>query len=236
MFRNFIFDYNNSIQTKDEALFELRKKQGFCNFLYSNYSANPMRDNLFYGISKYKRVDSLGKHLNNVSVKGTGYHGHISDSVLLKKPYKFSIASENAYFPGYTSEKIITSLQAHTVPIYWGDPKIAENINEKCFINCHKYNSMDEIIDAIRKVDNDDELWCSMVSEPWQTEENKKYEKLRMDKYLDFFRNIFDQDIKHAARCSEGAFIYRYRDFFWRNKYAKYQRILKNKIQKILKI
>lgn len=48
-----------------------------------------MRDKLFYNLSEYKRVDSLGKHLNNVNTKGTGYLGHHKDCVTLKEPYKF---------------------------------------------------------------------------------------------------------------------------------------------------
>lgn len=70
---NFIFNRENDIKTKEEALQELKNKKGFCNFLYSNPNAHPMRDQLFYAISKYKRVDSLGKHLNNVNRKGTGW-------------------------------------------------------------------------------------------------------------------------------------------------------------------
>ena len=43
----------------------------------------------------------------------------------MKKPYKFSIAFENAWYPGYTSEKIVTSMLAGTIPIYWGNPDIS---------------------------------------------------------------------------------------------------------------
>jgi len=43
----------------------LAEKTKFCNFIYSNANAHPMRDNLFHKITEYKKVDSLGPHLNN---------------------------------------------------------------------------------------------------------------------------------------------------------------------------
>lgn len=44
-----------------------QKKEAFCNFIYSNPDAHPYRDNFFHSLCKYKTVDSLGRHLKNVS-------------------------------------------------------------------------------------------------------------------------------------------------------------------------
>lgn len=136
--KKFINSRVNEITTMEQAKKELSQKTGFCNFLYSNSNAHPMRDRLFYEVSKYKHVDSLGKHLNNVGHKGTGFSGFQNTCIDIKRPYKFSIACENAVFAGYTSEKILTSLGAHTIPIYFGDPAITKHINPECFINCNK--------------------------------------------------------------------------------------------------
>lgn len=52
--------------TKKEAMRLLREgKSDFCNFLYSNLEPLPFRDDLFYAMSSYKHVDSLGRWLNN---------------------------------------------------------------------------------------------------------------------------------------------------------------------------
>lgn len=233
-FNNFITTNKNEIISIDDAKNELNKKQRFCNFLYSNPNAHPMRDRLFYEINTYKRVDSLGKHLNNVNEMGTGFIGHMDECVLKKSKYKFSIASENATFPGYTSEKILTSLEAHTVPIYWGDPQITKHINPNCFINCNNYSSIDEVINVIKTIDQDDLLWCKMIAEPWQTEEQITFnEKLNSD-YINFFKNIFLKAHEDCVRIPQGTRPNVYRLYYFNaksNETSKFSMIV-NKLKK----
>lgn len=214
MFRGFLPQQFNEISTDEEALNLLSEKKRFCNFLYSNWMAHPNRDKLFYILSSYKRVDSLGKHLNNVGTKGTGFVGHALDCIKLKSPYKFSIACENATYLGYTSEKLLTSLAAHTVPIYWGDPEIVRNINPDCFINCNGFDSLEEVIDVVKEIDEDDERWAHMVAAPWRTQEQIVYHEKRYSDYISFFENIFTQDVNYARRIPDGTFPRRARDFF----------------------
>lgn len=214
----FISTNKNSVISLQDAKNELNKKKRFCNFLYSNPNAHPMRDKLFYEISKYKKVDSLGKHLNNFDIPGTGFVGHENECVLKKSLYKFSIASENATFPGYTSEKILTSLEAHTVPIYWGDPQVIKHINSNCFINCNEYNTIEEIIDAIKKVDDDDELWCKMILEPWQTSKQIELSKKLDEDYIIFFRNIFNRKYDEGIRIPMGTRPNIYRHYYFNAK------------------
>lgn len=187
-----------------ESYRALENKMGFCNFLYSNPNAHPNRDLFFHKLSKYKKVDSLGQWLNNVEHKGTGFVGHANECINIKSAYKFSIAIENASCKGYSTEKILTSLQAHTIPIYWGDPDLTKLINPNCFINCHDYKSFDEVIEVIKEIDNDDNKWCEMISQPWFTEKNLDYKKERNQKYYDFWRNIFTQEKNIAKRVAIG--------------------------------
>ena len=81
---------------------------------------------------------------------------------------------ENAQYKGYNTEKILTSFRAHTIPIYWGDPGIENIYNPKAFINCNKYSSIDEILNIIKEIDNDDEKYIEMVTQPWQTPEQEE--------------------------------------------------------------
>lgn len=224
--RGFINKYENNIKTDEDVNQELEQKKGFCNFLYSNYMAHPNRDLLFYIISKYKKVDSLGRHLNNVGKKGTGYVGHAMDCIGIKNSYKFSISSENAQFCGYTSEKILTSLEAHTVPIYWGDPDIELNINPDCFINCNKFNNLEEVVEKIREVDENDELWKHMVSAPWRTAAQITYHQERMANYINLFNHIFTQEKEAARRKAEGTMPEIYKSSFERIKLPSNNKIL----------
>lgn len=185
----------------------LNHKKGFCNFIYSNGNAHPNRDKLFYKISEYKKVDSLGPHLRNVEVKEPLVHWSE------KRRYKFSIACENACYKGYTSEKIITSFAANTIPIYWGDPLVEEFFNPKAFINANN-KSFDEVLKIVEEIDNNEELWCKMIAEPhildWQ-KENFVKEK---EEFQQFLCNIFDQKIDQAKRVGQGFHPENYRKWF----------------------
>ena len=112
----------------------LTSKTKFCNFLYSHQV--PYREAFFKQLSKYKRVDSPGKSMNNMSGIDTIYSG---DRWSVKKQflsdYKFTIAFENDVFPGYQTEKFYDAAKADSIPVYCGDPLIGEIFNKNSFIN-----------------------------------------------------------------------------------------------------
>lgn len=209
-FTGFISKTKNEIFTSLEAQ-TLLKGRNFCNFLYSNINAHPMRDRLFYEMSKYKRVDSLGRHLNNVGQKGTGYQGHSSECVGIKSHYKFSIACENATFSGYTTEKLLTSLEAHTVPIYFGNPHVSLDVNPDCFINVMDYNNLSEVIEKVREVDENDDLWCNMVSRPWYLDEHIERKETRRKNYYNMIQRILTEDLHTLKYIGEGTWPSNYR-------------------------
>lgn len=220
-FSDLIFRTENDITSVEQARELLKNKGKFCNFIYSNSNGHVFREELFYGISRYCQVDSLGQFLNNTMIESSQYgkdwNDAIYESISLKKPYKFSIACENAKYEGYTSEKIFSSMEAHTVPIYWGNPDIENEVNSKAFINCFDYSSMEELVDAIKNIDEDDELWCEMIAQPWLTTKQLEEEKKAAEKYEAFINNIFMQPIDNAKRRGEGFHPSRYTKWFFSN-------------------
>ena len=68
-----------------------------------------------------------GKVLNNIGKK-------VENKIEFLSNYKFSISMENSNGDGYVSEKIVESLIAGTIPIYYGDYMIDEYINPKAYI------------------------------------------------------------------------------------------------------
>ena len=227
----FINDTENRINTIEQAKEELKNKQGFCSFLYSNWRAHPMRDELFFALCKYKKVDSLGKHLNNVEKKGTGYIGHRKEGISIKSLYKFSISCENASHPGYTSEKLLTSFNAHSIPIYWGDPCVEEYFNPESFINVSRYSSLTELVNEIKKIDCDDDLWCKMVSAPWQTEEQVQKDHDRYSKYKSFWNNIFEH--YNIARIPCGTMPSEYEYWFFHGSKSKCRHFFETILHKL---
>jgi hypothetical protein len=107
----------------------------------------------------YKHVDSGGKVMNNIG-------GRVADKMSFLREYKFTIAFENSSYPGYTTEKLVEALIARTIPIYWGNPLVNHDFNPDCFINCHEFEDFDEVIDHVKKIDADDDLYHSYIAAP----------------------------------------------------------------------
>lgn len=230
-------EIDNEISFK-EALQLLNENKGFCSFIYSNAYAHPMRDKFFYELSNYKQVSSLGKHLNNTGQKSNRMDKNwLELSIEQKRKYKFSIAFENAYFPGYISEKLTSSFKAHCVPIYWGDPLVGDYFNTKAFINCHEYASIEDVIKRVREVDEDDSQWAEIVSQPWQNEIQKNRSRSDYDLFRNFMKSIvYTKDINKLRRRPIGTFtdIY-YNGWFYRPLHS-FEIKIKRKIKRMLKI
>lgn len=207
----------NPVKSMPDAKKLLYSKNGFCNFIYSNPKGHPNRKELFDCIMKYKHVDSYGAYLNNMGLENSGgssLTGLVLNSTHIKHNYKFSIAAENATFPGYTSEKILTSLEAGTIPIYWGNPEIELDVNPKAFINCHDYESFDDVLERVKEVDENDDLWCEMVSQPWMTEKQLQKEAGDMERLHGFLDMIFSVNVPVYRRRAEGTWPDTYCDFW----------------------
>ena len=216
----FLWDFHelDNDFTQEEAIRHLKSGLRFCNFIYSNSTAHPSRDKLFYALSKYKHIDSLGKHLNNVNTLIYGNGEEIS--IRIKNHYKFSIAAENALYDGYTSEKLLTSLQAHTVPIYFGNPYVSDYFNPEAFVNCNDFKSFDEVVARVKEIDEDDELWAYMVSRYWQTPKQKEASRVIAERQKEFMRNLFAHPIEEMKRRPEGTWVNLYSKWFFEHEFA----------------
>ena len=162
---------------------DLKTKKEFCNFIYSNKNGNPIRKEFFDELSKYKNIISAGKFLNN-----TGYA--IKNKIEIQKQCKFTIAFENEKYPGYSTEKIIDAFIARTIPIYWGDETITDNINQKSFIYCNSSKDIPDVIRRIKQIDKNDDLWLKIANEPIFLQ--KDYEKIKEKELEDFLINTIE--------------------------------------------
>jgi alpha(1,3/1,4) fucosyltransferase len=183
--------YENLSGRKD-AKSILAGKTKFCNFIYSNERAKERI--IFYNkLQQYKRVDSGGKVLNNIG-------GCVKDKLPFQSPYKFTIAFENSSYPGYTTEKIMEAMLANTIPIYWGNPRVAEDFNVKSFINCHDYDNFDEVVEKVIEINNNNKLYLEIMSQPWFCN-NKELPYLKEESILDKFAEIFSKhDLEPVAQ------------------------------------
>lgn len=146
---------------KDKAIEELKRKDHFCNFIYSHDTKSHLRERVFNKLSEYKKVDAVGSLLNN---QINGYkvsYGENKDSFLRKS--KFTIAIDSLAFPGFITEKIIEPFFCHSVPIYFGDPTVSDYFNENSFIKISDEQKLDEMIERVIELDKDDDKYIEML-------------------------------------------------------------------------
>ena len=164
-------------------------KSGFCSFVVRNGGCTE-RNDIFHLLSSYKTVDSGGPLFNNVGgpINQAGFDSHVSKTDFLKKR-KFHIAYENGSYPGYVTEKILHGFLGESIPIYWGSPTIGLDFNTRAFINRHDFESTEAMIDYIKLVDNNDNLYNKIMSEPILVPNNKF---LDFDRFRYWFRtNVY---------------------------------------------
>ena len=121
--------------------------------------------------------------------------------------YKFSFGMENSEADGYASEKILDSLWAGTIPIYYGDYMIDEYINPKTYILIRGGYEVEEKIEYIKKIDNDDNLYRSILKE------KVFIDAFFLDNIINerkkFLLHIFDQKKEYAKRVDNYHFDFR---------------------------
>ena len=82
---------------------------------------------------------------------------------------------------------MIWSYTYGSIPIYWGNCEIETYFNKDTFINCNDLSNQ-EIIDKIREIDNNQELYNEMVLlDPFK---GNDYISYFSDKFMNFMKKI----------------------------------------------
>lgn len=185
-------EYTFITKKKSPLMLENRvggSRDKFCGFLISNPS-NHIRNNTFMTVSdNYKHVESGGGVFNNI-----GYRVG-PNTIEWMSQYKFFICFENSKYDYYITEKLINAYHAGCIPIYWGSDTVSEELNENCMINFNKMSSHDELIDKIREIDNDENLYKRMLQEPL-LKDNKFDINYSSDSLLEKFTEIINMSRK----------------------------------------
>ncbi len=164
----------------------------FCSFVVSNGGgADPVREEFFHRLSKYKQVDSGGRYLNNVG-------GPVPDKNAFCRQYKFNIAFENSSSPGYTTEKIMQPLTYFTIPIYFGNPLIEREFVPDCMVRVHGMDDIDRAIDEIIQLDKNDDEYIRRATIPCQVNPVDYYDK----QLEEFLVHIVEQPYEQARRLN----------------------------------
>ena len=152
---------------KDYSIIKDNKKENFCAYMYS-YDVE-YRVELFNFISKYKKVDALGKSCSTITDDDRyTYTDELTyNDIAIEKysKYKFVLALENTICDGYITEKLINPILANSIPIYAGSKDAFSIINKKRVIYVYDFNDYNELLEYITKVDNDESLYNLIIAE-----------------------------------------------------------------------
>lgn len=195
----------------------IKSKGEFCSFVVSHGDGyvDGKREDIFRMLSQYKKVNSGGTFLNNI-----GEPKGVRDKLSFQKRHKFAIAFENTSHAGYATEKIVQAFAAKTVPIYWGDPLIEKIFNPEAFINCHKYDSFDDVVREVARIDQDDMAYQRMINAPALINQNmieETKQNLRA-----FLLNIFESEYEAAFRRDRVGIGKRYGDLLKEKKHRRW--------------
>lgn len=181
-----LYDGYYELNVEKKVEYDLVNRK-FCNIVVSNGGCRK-RNDFFNKLSKYKKVDSGGRFMNNI-----GYA--VTDKRKFQSEYKFSITFENdAYRPGYEwyiTEKPFESMCANSIPIYKGGSKINEDFNSKSFVNFHDFKNEDDVIEYVIMLDKNDEEYMKVMKEPWFPNNNQIPENNKLENIKKFLFNIF---------------------------------------------
>lgn len=195
--------FEKNMRAKINGKCQPQNKETFACFLVSNGSkTNPhiggnnlpfdgvaARDKIFNQLSSYKRVESGGKHLNNI---GRVIPGEETNAWLSR--CKFVIAYENQSYDGYITEKVFQAYFAGSIPIYYSHPNALDDINKKAIIYAGDFANNDDLIEYIKKVDNDDQLYCDIWNQNILTDPNRDY-KIITDKLRQKLFKILEEKL-----------------------------------------
>ena len=171
-------------------------KKYFCNFIYGHQSSHGMREKLFETLNEYKRVESPGSFLNNTNNSQKRCSWAEKNDYLVAS--KFTIAGDSISYPGFVTEKIVQPFMQHSIPIYFGNPKIDDYFNKDAFIWCKSENDLHKTLEEVKRLDNNDGAYIEMLMQQPLNDINyivDLYDRLEV-----FLFNIFEQEPEEAIR------------------------------------
>lgn len=188
--------YGSLVRQRRDPDIIISEKKHFCSYVMSNTkNSAPERTLIYELLNSYKKVNCGGRWNNNVG-------GRVPDKHEFQKTHKFVIAFENHSSPGYLTEKFAEAAMVDAIPIYWGDPGIGEFFNTDAFVNCHDFNSLEEVIERVKEIDQDERIYRKMLSQHW-FKDGVEPMALSDGVISAFLRNIFDQPKLKAYRRNQ---------------------------------
>jgi len=161
--QSYLHPLEDLLKIKDaEYLWDTKKY--FCSFV--NTQPLGKRIEFVPKLNSKEFVHCAGRLFNNVNGNIIG-RGDQRWKIEYLKQFKFNVSMENCDDYGYVSEKIVHSMFANCIPIYWGSNAVKHDFNPKSYINWHDYNNDEDTIQEILLLNANKEKYCELMSQPW---------------------------------------------------------------------
>lgn len=142
------------------------------------------------------------------------------DHIVTREHDRFSIKKSGTTSNNHALTDHAFDNEIPNIPPYLFDYEI----NPKAFINAHNFPTFQDLLDEIKRIDNDESAFRAMLEEPvflHGFEPNKFYR----EKLSRFFDYIFSQGPIHAKRRGEGMWLHAHRKRMARNDDTKKSKI-----------
>lgn len=172
------------------------------SFLARNCESMSNREEIVEGLMKTTRVDALSECLHNAEPPEGVDDGGLGGKIAIMRSYLFHLAFENSNEEDYVTEKLFGTLQAGTLPIYYGAANVKEHAPPNSIISWHDFKSTKELARYMNKVAKDKALYDS-------------YHEWRTKPLPESFRKKFDFTRTHSVcRMCRWAYAKKY-GFGW---------------------
>jgi hypothetical protein len=164
-----ILDRDPAFLISKKSLLSSRKKftslkPYFCSFIASKPVGE--RVNFVPKLNEVKKVHNLGRLYTNSFIRASG-RGDQKRKLTYMKPFKFNISFENSNSHGYVTEKILHSMYAGSIPIYWGSSQVKEDFNPDSFIFHGDFKNDSDLINFILETYDNKDLIANYLNEPF---------------------------------------------------------------------
>ena len=159
-----------------------------CAYVFRN--PVPLREAFFDALCAHMPIVSPGRSRNNHSPIGRS----VADKLAFLRRFRFNLAFENEFFPGYLTEKIAHSFVAGSVPIYCGDPLVERTFSPAAFVHVRGEPGFASAIDRIVAIEADPARLDSMRREA-PLLDNVMPDYATHDCAMAFFERIFDDAV-----------------------------------------
>ncbi len=103
-----------------------------------------------FGARWHRPLTRLEQYFPSLVMKFSTWRGVSPNKLKTMSQYKFSLCYENiSNVKGYISEKIFDTIQADSVPIYWGADNIEDYVDPKAFVDRRKFKSDKDLADFL---------------------------------------------------------------------------------------